>query len=151
MTNELIRVLAIRGSILFFGRNAAATLASEQQASVHPSQISIKFTIPWWVDHLPTCSRRNYTTALLVFDVHKQAKGKAWEGILEKKIPLPYPKVCALPLLRLFNGHHYLQRHLNRIGFSDVLTVQRRRTNGPWSHLKISGFDRLHGQCQQSG
>ena len=72
-----------------------------------------------------------WNTRLLVLFVHKQqAKGKAWETILENEIPLPYSASSALPLFRLIKGHHYLQRHLNRTGFSDVLTATQK--NWPW-------------------
>ena len=69
-----------------------------------------------------------WKTTLLVLFVHKkQAKDNEWETIPENKIPLPYPALSALPLFRLSKGYHNLQRQLSRTGFSDLLTVQRRR------------------------
>jgi hypothetical protein len=48
-------------------------------------------------------------------------KGKAWEIILEKKIPPTLPRSVFTANFRLAIRHDYLQQHLNRNGIKDSL------------------------------
>jgi hypothetical protein len=49
----------------------------------------------------------------------RKAKGKSWETILENKLSSVLPRSVFVADFRLFAGHDYLQRHLDRIGFKD--------------------------------
>ena len=65
-----------------------------------------------------------------VSESHKQqAKGKAWETILENKLPSTLPVSVFVAKFGLFTGLDNLQRHLNAIG--GLPDVRRRRRNGP--------------------
>jgi hypothetical protein len=48
-------------------------------------------------------------SGLLVLDVHKQAKGKAWETTLVNKIPSGLPKSVFAANFRPITSHDYLQ------------------------------------------
>jgi hypothetical protein len=66
----------------------------------------------------------------LVSESHKQqVNGKAWETMLENKLPSTLPISVFLAKFGLFTGLNNLQRHLNVIG--GLPDVRRRRRNGP--------------------
>jgi hypothetical protein len=59
-------------------------------------------------------------SALLVLGVHKlRSKCKAWETVLENKIPSTLTRSVFAANFRLITGHYYLQRQLNRIRIKD--------------------------------
>jgi hypothetical protein len=61
--------------------------------------------------------------ALLILDAHnQQAKGKAWDTLLENKILPTYLPISVFAANFRLTGHDYLQRHLNRIGIRDSPT-----------------------------
>ncbi|GBN00620.1 hypothetical protein AVEN_185921-1 [Araneus ventricosus] len=44
------------------------------------------------------------------------AKGKIWENLLQKPVPMDLPRLIFTANFRILNGHDYLQGHLHRIG-----------------------------------
>ena len=51
--------------------------------------------------------------------LEQQAKGKAWETILENKYPTSLNRGVFPANFCLLPGHDYLQRHLNNTGRTD--------------------------------
>jgi hypothetical protein len=70
-----------------------------------------------WVAH---CHPHETRELFHRFHAQQQAKGKAWEKILENKIPSTLPGSVFTDNFHLVTGHEHLQRHLNRIGIKDL-------------------------------
>jgi hypothetical protein len=68
-----------------------------------------------------------------VSESHKQqAKGKAWETMLENKLPSAVPRSVFVAKFGLVTGFDNLRRQMNVSGgLTDIPTVRRRRRNGP--------------------